>query len=281
MQDVTARVFAAMQNLDIAALSTYPQNEIRPVLPALVRMSLLSPLDNTKSSMESRKQILAVLIGIEVVNSIVSYLQVNYHELEQELKKELQTRQKSMFYEGQPTDYGLQTGIALGFERADVTRKVRVVLSEIFNVQWQLSEQKSPIYSEVLDDGIYLEEVVDILCIALAELPSLINILELTDTLIQVPNGYRIICALVANFPDCYRDVVRHVIVNCDEESNEGKQKMLLLMSLSEINPSQALPTRAICVEILKVPSFMLKLCIKYPQDLVSIKIMNLKTFSN
>ncbi|KAI8116103.1 Integrator complex subunit 2 [Lucilia cuprina] len=270
MQDVTARVFAAMQNLDITALSTYPQNEIRPVLPALVRMSLLSPLDNTKSSMESRKQILAVLIGIEVVNSIVSYLQVNYHELEQELKKELQARQKSMYYDGQQSEFGLQTGIALGFERADVTRKVRVVLSEIFNVQWQLSEQKTPVQSEILDDGIYLEEVVDILCIALAELPSLLNILELTDTLVQVPNGHRIICALVANFPDCYRDVVTHVIINCDEESNEGKQKLVLLMALSEINPSQALSTRAICVEILKVPSFMLKLCLKYPQDLIS-----------
>lgn len=270
MQDVTARVFAAMQNLDITALSTYPQNEIRPVLPALVRMSLLSPLDNTKSSMESRKQILAVLIGIEVVNSIVSYLQVNYHELEQELKKELQARQKSMYYDGQQSEFGLQTGIALGFERADVTRKVRVVLSEIFNVQWQLSEQKPPVQSEILDDGIYLEEVVDILCIALAELPSLLNILELADTLVQVPNGHRIICALVANFPDCYRDVVTHIIVNCDEESNEGKQKLTLLMALSEINPLQALSTRAICVEILKVPSFMLKLCLKYPQDLIS-----------
>uniref|UniRef100_A0A1A9W910 Integrator complex subunit 2 n=1 Tax=Glossina brevipalpis TaxID=37001 RepID=A0A1A9W910_9MUSC len=270
MQDVTARVFAAMQNLDIAALSTYPQNEIRPVLPALVRMSLLSPLDNTESSMESRKQILAVLIGIEVVNSIVSYLQVNYHELEPELKKELQARQKCMYFEGQQSEFGLQTGIALGFERADVTRKVRVVLSEIFNVQWLLTEQKTTVQSEILDDGIYLEEVVDILCIALAELPSLLNILELTDTLVQVPNGHRIICALVANFPDCYRDVVTHVIVNCDEESPEGKLKLNLLMALSEINPSQSLSTRAICVEIMKVPSFMLKLCLKYPQDLIA-----------
>ncbi|XP_053950105.1 integrator complex subunit 2 [Anastrepha ludens] len=270
MTNITARVFAAMQNLDIAALSKYPPHEIRPVLPSLVRMSLLSPLDNTESSMESRKQILAVLIGIEVVNSIVSYLQVNYHELEQELKKELQARQKSMYFEGQQPEFGLQTGIALGFERADVTRKVRVVLSEIFNIQWQLSDQKNFLQSEILDDGIYLEEVVDILCIALAELPSLLNILELADALVHVQNGQRIICALVANFPDCYRDVVTHIILNCDEESNEGKLKLSLLMALNEMNPSQALPTRSICVEILKVPSFMLKLCLKFPEDLIA-----------
>ncbi|XP_012161809.1 integrator complex subunit 2 [Ceratitis capitata] len=270
MANISPRVFAAMQNLDIKALSTYPSYEIRPVLPSLVRMSLLSPLDNTESSMESRKQILAVLIGIEVVNSIVSYLQVNYHELEQDLKKELQARQKSMYFEGQQPEYGLQSGIALGFERADVTRKVRVVLSEIFNIQYQLSDQKSILQSEVLDDGIYLEEVVDILCIALAELPSVLNIVELSDALVHVQNGKRIICALVANFPDCYRDVVTHIILNCDEETNEGKLKLSLLMALNEMNPSQALPTRSICVEILKVPSFMLKLCLKYPEDLVA-----------
>ncbi|XP_067638477.1 integrator complex subunit 2 [Eurosta solidaginis] len=270
MTNITARVFAAMQNLDIAALSTYPSHEIRPVLPSLVRMSLLSPLDNTESSMESRKQILAVLIGIEVVNSIVSYLQVNYHDLEQELKKELHVRQKSMYFEGQQNEFGLQTGIALGFERADVTRKVRVVLSEIFNIQWQLSDQRNFIQSEILDDGIYLEEVVDILCIALAELPSLLNILELSDTLVHVQNGQSIICALVANFPDCYRDVVTHIILNCDEETNEGKLKLSLLMALNEMNPSQALATRSICVEILKVPSFMLKLCLKFPEDLIA-----------
>ncbi|XP_017138123.1 integrator complex subunit 2 [Drosophila miranda] len=267
--DVSERVFTSMQNLDITSLASYPEAEIRPVLPSLVRMSLLSPLDNTTSSMESRKQILAVLIGIEVVNSIVSYLQVNYHELENELKKELQTRQKTPYFEGQQQEYGLQSGIALGFERADVARKVRVVLSEIFNLQQQVSDQKPAAHSEMLDDGIYLEEVVDILCIALAELPSLLNILELTDALISVPNGYRIITALVANFPDCYRDVVSHVVANYDEDGSDGKHRLSLLMSLSEMNPTQALANRTLCVEMMKGPSFMLKLALKHSDDLI------------
>ncbi|XP_037934107.1 integrator complex subunit 2-like [Teleopsis dalmanni] len=270
MLNVTPQVFAAMQNLDICALEKYPQNEIRPILPSLVRMTLLSPLDNTNSSMASRKQILGVLIGIEVVNSIVSYLQVNYHELELELKKELQVRQKSVYYDVPPTEFGLQTGIALGFERSDVTCKVRVVLSEIFNIQFQVAESKSFMHPELFEDSIYLEEIVDILCIALAELPSLLNILDLTDTLVHVHNGRRIICAMVANFPDYYRDVVSHLIHSCDEESIEGKLKLSLLTALSEMNPSQALFTRAICMENLKVSSFMLNLSLKYPHDLIA-----------
>ena len=58
----------------------------------LVRMSLLSPFDNSKSGADQRKQILSLLVGVEVVNNIVQLLQVNYHELEIDVKKEQQLR---------------------------------------------------------------------------------------------------------------------------------------------------------------------------------------------
>ncbi|XP_055912059.1 integrator complex subunit 2 [Eupeodes corollae] len=277
---VSSRVFEAMQNLNIQELSSYTQNEIRPILPSLVRMSLLSPLDNTKSSMDSRKQILALLVGIEVVNNIVAFLQVNYHELETDLKKEQQTRQKGGVASENFLLYGLQSGIALGFERADVTRKVRIVLSEIFFIQAQLTEytlsNNRPVgefiikQSELFEDGIYMEEIIDIICISLAELPSLLNVQELIDVLLYVNNGSRIICSIVANFPDCYRDVVSNLITNCDEDMPDGKLKLSVLYALSEMNPKQALSTRAICVDLMKVPSFMLKLSLKYPQDLIA-----------
>lgn len=80
----------------------------------------------------------------------------------------------------------------------------------------------------------------------------------------------------------CYLKVITHIISSCDEETNEGKLKLSLLMALSEINPAQALSTRAICVEMMKVPSFMLKLCLKYPQDLVGLfKIESYYEFFN
>lgn len=92
LPDVSAKAFTAMQNLNVQELSKCNQREIRPLLPSLVRMSLLSPYDSTKSTVESRKQILSLLVGIEVVNNIVSLLQVDYHELEIDVKKEQQLR---------------------------------------------------------------------------------------------------------------------------------------------------------------------------------------------
>lgn len=92
---VSAKAFTAMQNLNISELSKCSHCEIRPLLPSLVRMSLLSPMDCMKSGVESRKQILSLLVGIEVVNNIVSLLQVDYHELEIDVKKEQQLRYSS------------------------------------------------------------------------------------------------------------------------------------------------------------------------------------------
>lgn len=215
---VSARAFTAMQNLNIGDLKQCEIGEIRPILPCLVRMSLLSPLDNTKSSIEMRKQILSLLVSLEEVNSIVSLLQVDYHELELEVRKEQQLRQK-IGNSGQDSAqfHGLQNGVALGFERADVTRKVRIVLSELFYIQSRIIDQnqqgiiRAPNesimkQSELFDNDIYLEEITDIICIALAELPSLFNIQEVMETLLYVSNGCTIICWVVANMPDCFKE---------------------------------------------------------------------------
>lgn len=85
---VSAKAFSAMQSLNIVNLLTCTQEEVRPILPSLVRMSLLSPIEYTKNSVERRKQILSILVENEVVNNIVSLLQIDYQELEVDVKKE-------------------------------------------------------------------------------------------------------------------------------------------------------------------------------------------------
>lgn len=74
----------------------------------------------------------------------------------------------------------------------------------------------------------------------------------------------------MANFPDCYKDVISSLIINCDEDNADGKAKLLVLNALSEMNPKQSLSTRAICVDLMKVPSYMLRLSLKYPKDLIA-----------
>lgn len=124
--------------------------------------------------------------------------------------------------------------------------------------------------SELFDNEIYLEEIADIVCIALAELPSLLQIHEIVEILLYVNNGSNIICWIVANMPDCFREIVTALIVNSDEETPEGKLRLTALNALCEINPSQALSTRALCVQLKAMPSLMLRLSLDDSQDLVA-----------
>lgn len=218
---VSAKAFTAMQNLNINELAECSQREIRPLLPSLVRMSLLSSMDGHNShSAESRKQILSILVGIEIVNNIVSLLQVNYHELEIDVRKEQLLRQK-LGSTAPPVylqEQGQVSGVTTYFERADVTKKVRVVLSEIFYIQAVQNEQSLIAAntarsndnvikeSDLFDNEIYHEEIADIICIALAELPSLFTIQDVVETLLFVNNGTNIICWVVANMPDCFKE---------------------------------------------------------------------------
>lgn len=97
---VTARAFNAIQNLKINELINKEVDppcatldEIRPFLSSFVRSSILSAnFDKTREWFEFRKQILLILVESEIVNNIVALLQVNYNELEVDIKKEQQLR---------------------------------------------------------------------------------------------------------------------------------------------------------------------------------------------
>lgn len=80
----------------------------------------------------------------------------------------------------------LSVGPALEFERMDATRRLRLVLSEIMNVMGKIQadaedpqQQQAAEFvtksSELFDHVVYLAEVCDVLCIAMAELPNLLT----------------------------------------------------------------------------------------------------------
>lgn len=113
--------------------------------------------------------------------------------------------------------YDLKKGIALGFEKANAGQKMRIVLSELFYIQAQIFEQnqlnvtRGPNdnihrHSELFGNDIYLEEIAHIICIILAEVPTLFQLQEMIETLLYVSHGATIICWVVANMPDCFKE---------------------------------------------------------------------------
>ena len=59
-----------------------------------------------------------------------------------------------------------------------------------------------PEKSEIFECEVYLEEVSDVICIAQAELPSLLQLDKIAEVLLRVKYGPWLLCRLVANAPD-------------------------------------------------------------------------------
>ncbi len=68
--------------------------------------------------------------------------------------------------------------------------------------------------SELFDHLVYLSEVCDVLCIAMAELPSLLSPPEVCEALLRLKYGPWIICHVVANQPDSFLDGKSGVVVS-------------------------------------------------------------------
>lgn len=84
---VTAKAFNAVQNLNIKALLNCTEKEIRPFLLCMVRSVLIG-----RNFGENSKEFLLILVGSEIVNNLVALLQINYIEIESDIKKEQQLR---------------------------------------------------------------------------------------------------------------------------------------------------------------------------------------------
>ncbi|XP_053600461.1 integrator complex subunit 2 [Plodia interpunctella] len=276
MKPVQPQVFQAIQNVDIETLVKFNQEEIRPIIPCLVRMALISPLDITRYCAEAKKDILTLLSGIDLVNFIVSLLSIEFHTLEVDLKKEQQMRQKNG---SQCTESFLiqkvVNGIANDFEHSDSARRVRLVLSEILQMQAQITEYNQnkntnveciikP--SELFDNEVYLEEITDVICISLAELPNLLNICDVVEVLLHVNKGPIIISWVVANMPDTLQEVAESLVFNA-ERGEEGGIRAKTLSALCNACPYIAASIRSKAASAARLPSLVVNLTLKHHQD--------------
>ncbi|XP_004929281.1 integrator complex subunit 2 [Bombyx mori] len=276
MKPVQPHVFKALKDVDIPGLMKCSPDEIRPIIPCLVRMALISPLDITRYCAEAKKDILTLLSGIDLVNFIVSLLSIEFHVLEADVKKEQQMRQKSGSQCIESTLIpNIINGIASDFEQSDSSRRVRLVLSELLQMQAQLVEfnqtkNTNADYtikpSELFDNDVYLEEITDVICISLAEIPNLLNICDVVEVLLYVNKGPSIISWVVANQPDMLQEVAESLVLNA-ERSEEGGIRAKALATLCAVFPPIAATIRAKAASASRLPSLVINLTLTHHED--------------
>ena len=284
--EITARAFQAISNVDIDEICNLNEKELRSILPSLVRISLCTSLDNSEYWQWKRKKILKLLSESEITNTIVSYLSIDFQALEIEVKKEQNLRSKIGFH---PNDSFLLSSvndrIALGlssqllinslsfiflnifleFERSDGIMRLRIVLSELFAAQSfaknYLHRSKHSFHgfklSELFDNEVYLDDICDALCIAIAELPNCLFLTDTIETLLYVKNGCALITRLIVNFPESFHEVCMYLLMCGDKQEEEsilGKRRIEVIQSLCRINSSYALVIRNEAMDSCRMP---------------------------
>ena len=66
--------------------------------------------------------------------------------------------------------------------------------------------------SELLDQEIYFDEVADVLCVVLAELPVLLPVTEVAEALLRTLHGPFFVCRMVANMPDTFHEGIELIV---------------------------------------------------------------------
>jgi len=255
LNPVSPQVFEALQQVDIQSLTECSAYDLRPFLPTLVRIGLIKPMESSRECHEARRGLLQKLTAIEHVNAIVALLSIDFQALEADVRKEQQLRHKmGSLYEG-PS----QSGLANEFERSASIRRIRIVISEYYNILYQIEHNKDAVTktSELFDNDVFLTEICDVLCIALAELPAVMSITEVVEAFLRLKYGPDIICCLLANNPHHFRMVCASLISNGErqeEDSVIGKIRGKTLRMLCKINPPQSLLVRGKCVEMCRMP---------------------------
>ncbi|EDO44556.1 predicted protein, partial [Nematostella vectensis] len=263
--------FRAIRSASVTELSKLDNASLRPLLPCLVRMALCSPVDQSVSWTEARKEVQKILSGLEIVNSIVALLSVDFSFLEQDALKELQLRKKvgggagaSVLVES------LQNELALEFERSEPSRRLRLILSELLRIMSKVKKEFLPEKSELFECEIYLEEVSDVLCIAQAELPSLLPLEQVAEALLRVKYGPWLLCRLVANVPDNFEQVCHSLLENGESQDDSalgGMVRTIALRQLCAMDPSHALTMRAKATRLCRLPGLAIALTLDFGAD--------------
>lgn len=160
------------------------------------------------------------------------------------------------------------------FEKSDGIKRLKLVLGELFAAQASIKQTMNPQnnmkssnacykISELLDNEMYIDDVCDTLCIAIAELPNTLSLVEVVETLLYFKEGHRLICRLVANFPESFHEVCLALLHNGEKQEDDsfiGKRRVEIICLLCKMNPSHALLIRSEALEAFRMPALSILL---------------------
>ncbi|KAJ6216151.1 hypothetical protein RDWZM_007308 [Blomia tropicalis] len=247
--------FDLIRTLNFDQIDCLPRQQIRLILPCLVRMTECISLDTSTRWDENRKKLKKLLFDFSEVNDILLLLSSSfkYADLEVEVKKEILLRSKS-----------------LGSDQMSDSFELIILMNHVRNRQCSPTLNNNMTIGQypldLFDSDIYADEIVDLLYFSISEMPHTFQIYEVIESLLLVKNGLKMICCLVANFPDSFHEICMHLITNetIEDDSFYSVNRARVIRSLCQMNPNEALLIRNEAIELCRMPNLVVMLTLDH-----------------
>ena len=273
--DVTPKAFSAIHKINTHELQSLSNEEIRPLLPCLARIAFRYKFEVSPITEIERNTILEIIKKHEDINSIISLLSYDFQAMELDLRKELEQR---VVIRNNLTDLkssiNENTIISLDFSRNENFCRHRLIINELLQMQQltmliSTAQLKETFYkSELFELDVYINEISDVICCAMFELPNTLRLLDIVEALLYVRMGPRLICRIAANFSEHFEEICMSLLRNSKHAENEesliGKIRTNVLRSLCRMNPSCVSVVRSAAIEMGKMPALCLHLSLDH-----------------
>ena len=273
--DVTPKAFNAIYKIDILELHNLSNEEMRPLLPCLARIAFRYKFEVSPVTEIERNTILEIIKKHEDINSIISLLSYDFQAMELDLRKELEQR---VVIRTNLTDLKSSINensiISLDFSRNENFCRHRLIINELLQMQQltmliSTAQLKETFYkSELFELDVYINEISDVICCAMFELPNTLRLLDICEALLYVRMGPRLICRIAANFCEHFEEICMSLLRNSKQSENEdsliGKIRTNVLRNLCRMNPSCVSIVRSAAIEMGKMPGLCLHLSLDH-----------------
>ena len=252
--------------------------QIRPVLPLLLRSALCPGLDNSSDWDRQKTHLLQLCNRSIEANDCLANLTADFGVLQKDTKLIKQLFQKNLAAGGSVDSLlTRQKCTVAAFEQCSNHDKYKLLISELTTIicicETFDSRAAFMFTSELFSAPTYLHAVTDMLCYVCVELPGTFDLLTVCHAMLYTPNGIQVACKLVANNFERFNDVCGHMfaVLANDKFRDDPVHRQRLerrvtdtLIALCDMNPAEASYVRWLCVHHNQLAQLAVKLTIDY-----------------
>ena len=205
-------VFLALSFGELHKLKDFSTADIRPFLPLLslhLQPELPGASDGEQDALSL--QVAEALVGLPAANKVLAYASADFQLLEEDARKEQRVLQKAASSGARASGGGsvlarsVENGLCIEFERGDVERRFRLLLSEVLHLMTQQAEGRQAEGSELLDCSALRWDLSDMLSVAMWRMPGLLPVVPVVEALLPTSEGPHMVVQVVANHPSHYQ----------------------------------------------------------------------------